>query len=470
MKKNRFKSLRVTWFFVLIFFGLAPMLIADHVMISKMNADLIQEQLNSIQAQWLIMANEISGSGYLDGTQNDVVDAEIVQFANFMNGRAVVVNSSYRIIRDTYELDTGKYNISESVILAFSGESVVDYSAGADHADLVQPVYNAEKTEVIGVIVISLPTSSLHDLTTDSTGLLAILETVIAAVIVVLAFVISGQMVGPFRRIAAKLAYATDNPLEDVKEEGYAETRHIYETYNKTLARMRVLDESRQQFVSNVSHELKTPLASMRVLADSLTSQEDVPNEIYREFMQDISEEIDRESNIIDDLLTLVKLDKSSADLNIAQVNVNKLLEATLKRLRPIAEQKNVELVLESFRPVTADIDETKFSLAIMNLVENAIKYNVQGGWVHVSLNADHKYMYIKVADSGIGIPEEEQDHIFERFYRVDKVRSREAGGTGLGLAITKSIIFLHHGAIKVYSSENEGSTFTVRVPLIYIE
>ena len=138
------------------------------------------------------------------------------------------------------------------------------------------------------------------------------------------------------------------------------------------------------------------------------------------------------------DLLTLVKMDKRSQDINVRQVQVNEMLELILKRLKPIAEKKNVEVVLESFRPVTAEIDEVKMTLAISNLVENAIKYNHADGWVHVSLNADHKFFYIKVSDSGIGIPEEDQAHIFERFYRVDKSHSREIRRTGLGLAIVR--------------------------------
>ena len=144
-------------------------------------------------------------------------------------------------------------------------------------------------------------------------------------------------------------------------------------------------------------------------------------------------------------------------------------MELILKRLRPIAAAKKVELILDSFRPVNAEVDETKLTLAISNLVENGIKYNVEGGWVKVSLNADHKYFYVTVADSGIGIPKESLDHIFERFYRVDKSHSREIGGTGLGLAIARSAIVMHRGAIKVYSKENEGTTFSVRIPLTYL-
>ncbi len=145
------------------------------------------------------------------------------------------------------------------------------------------------------------------------------------------------------------------------------------------------------------------------------------------------------------------------------------LVEQILKRLRPIANRRKVELIFESIREVTADVDEMKLSLAITNLVENAIKYNMEEGWVRVTLDADHKFFYLKVQDSGIGIPEDVQDRIFERFYRVDKARSRETGGSGLGLAITRNVVLMHKGAIKLSSKEGEGSTFTLRIPLNYI-
>ena len=162
-------------------------------------------------------------------------------------------------------------------------------------------------------------------------------------------------------------------------------------------------------------------------------------------------------------------MDKTSTDLNIKAENINELVERILKRLQPIAALQNVEVVFESFRPVTAEIDEVKMTLAITNLVENAIKYNQEEGWVHVSLNADHKYFYVKVSDSGMGIPQESIDHIFERFYRVDKSHSREIGGTGLGLAIARNAVIMHRGSVKVHSEEGVGTTFTVRVPLNYI-
>ena len=207
----------------------------------------------------------------------------------------------------------------------------------------------------------------------------------------------------------------------------------------------------------------------MKVLADSINAMGDAPVELYKEFMEDITNEIERENKIITDLLSLVKMDKSAADLNISVVNINEMLELILKRLRPIAEKQNIELVLETFRPVTAEIDEVKLTLAVTNLVENGIKYNRDNGWGHVTLNADHQYFYVKVEDSGIGIPEESLEHIYERFYRVDKSHSREIGGTGLGLAITRNAVLMHRGAIKAYSTEGEGTIFTIRIPLNYI-
>jgi signal transduction histidine kinase len=234
------------------------------------------------------------------------------------------------------------------------------------------------------------------------------------------------------------------------------------------MARLKALDDSRQDFVSNVSHELKTPLASMKVLADSLITQEDVPNEMYREFMTDIAAEIDRENKIITDLLSLVKMTRTSADMNVENVDINSVLELLLKRLGPIAAKANVQLIFESRRQVSADVDEVKLTLALSNLVENGIKYNKDGGWVKVVLDADHQYFTVEVSDSGIGIPQDDIQHIYERFYRVDKSHSREIGGTGLGLSITRSAILMHRGSINVNSEEGVGTVFKVKIPITY--
>ena len=217
------------------------------------------------------------------------------------------------------------------------------------------------------------------------------------------------------------------------EEKDYREVMDISNEFRQLVNKLNTQEKSRQEFVSNVSHELKTPITSMKVLADSLLGQQGLPEELYQEFLHDISKEIDRENDIITDLLALVRMEKSESEINISSVNINEILEAVLKRLKPIAESKNIELIFESFRPVIADVDELKFASVATNLVENAIKYNNTDGTVTASLNSDHQYFYLKVTDTGIGISEENQDRVFERFFRVDKARSRETGGTGLG-------------------------------------
>ena len=337
--------------------------------------------------------------------------------------------------------------------------------------ELAVPITTEDKKEVLGVILFY---SSVLDIqrTCDSIGRsFNGITTALVGLCILLSLVIANFFTKPLKRVANSIDRMAEGHFdEEIHLRGFSEIRMISDSFNTMLGKMQKVENSRQEFVSNVSHELKTPITSIKVLADSLNMQENVPNEVYKEFMQDIVVEIDRENQIINDLLALVKMDKSVAELNISAINVNDTLEMILKRLRPIAAKRNIELVFESFRQVTAECDEVKLNLAFTNLVENGIKYNVAGGWVKVSLDADHKYFYVKVTDSGIGIPKEYQDQIFERFYRVDKARSRETGGTGLGLAITKNIILMHDGAIKVFSKEDEGSTFVVRIPLKHIQ
>ena len=298
------------------------------------------------------------------------------------------------------------------------------------------------------------------------------LQLILTLVIIAASFYASSILIRPFGKVTAYLNSGSEFMGDDISMPDYTETELLSDAYNQMRRRLQAQEESRQEFVSNVSHELKTPMTSMKVLSDSLIQQAqfgEVPNEMYEEFMKDISEEIDRENKIITDLLELVKMDRTSADIHIEETNINDLIALILKRLRPIAARRGIEIALESYKPIIAEVDRTKLTLAISNLVENGIKYNKDNGWVHVSLNVDSTFFFIKVEDSGIGIPQKDQDQIFERFYRVDKSHSREIGGTGLGLAITRSAILMHNGAIRVYSREGEGTTFTVRIPLRYV-
>ena len=464
------KSLYFRIILVILCAGILPGIFAYMGIIKAYESRAVSLRTAEIQNQCTILCDQLNSYNYLTDNSSDVVNASLTQLTNIYNGRVMVINKELTVIKDTYALDEGKTIVSENVIRCMRGESTNYYDKKNRYIEVTSPITEAGAEEIAGVMLASVSTDTIEDslriFYTKGRGILWIIGVLMLAFSALVAYL----LVQPLRKIRNDIENITEGfEDEELHVNTYRETRQISEAFNKLLGRLKMVDASREEFVSNVSHELKTPLASMKVLADSLVLQEQVPVELYQEFMEDIAKEIDRENDIINDLLTLVKMGKTAPDLNIAPVNINQLLELTLKRLKPIAEKKNVEVVLESFRPVTAEIDEVKMTLAVSNLVENAIKYNNQGGWVHVSLNADHKFFYIKVADSGIGIPKEDQDHIFERFYRVDKSHSREIGGTGLGLAIARNAVIIHRGSIKVYSSPGEGTTFTVRVPMIYV-
>ncbi|EOS39900.1 hypothetical protein C808_00870 [Lachnospiraceae bacterium M18-1] len=464
------RSLYFRIILIILCAGILPGIFAYMGIIKAYESRAVSLRTAEIQNQCTILCDQLNSYNYLTDNSSDVVNASLTQLTNIYNGRVMIINKELTVIKDTYALDEGKTIVSENVIRCMRGESTNYYDKKNRYIEVTSPITEAGAEEIAGVMLASVSTDTIEDslriFYTKGRGILWIIGVLMLAFSALVAYL----LVQPLRKIRNDIENITEGfEDEELHVNTYRETRQISEAFNKLLGRLKMVDASREEFVSNVSHELKTPLASMKVLADSLVLQEQVPVELYQEFMEDIAKEIDRENDIINDLLTLVKMGKTAPDLNIAPVNINQLLELTLKRLKPIAEKKNVEVVLESFRPVTAEIDEVKMTLAVSNLVENAIKYNNQGGWVHVSLNADHKFFYIKVADSGIGIPREDQDHIFERFYRVDKSHSREIGGTGLGLAIARNAVIIHRGSIKVYSSPGEGTTFTVRVPMIYV-
>ena len=349
-----------------------------------------------------------------------------------------------------------------------SGETSKYINKNGQYVELSVPINNNETNEIIGAIFMSFSIENIYSLynlrlqENMTFGIVIMVLVVIGAVFLVK--MLSVPLVNLTKSI--KQITAGGEIDDNISYSGYKELEDIGESYNSMLEEVKKIDQARQEFVSNVSHELKTPITSMKVLAESIMGMEEVPPELYKEFMTDISSELERMNNIINDLLTVVKTEKSVSTSVVTAVNINEFIEGILKTLRPIAAERNIELVYETFRPITAEIDEVKLGMAFNNLIENAIKYNYDDGWVRVSLNADHKFFYVKVADSGVGIPEEFQNRIFERFYRVDKARSRDTGGTGLGLAITRNAVLLHRGAIKVYSKEGQGSLFTVRIPL----
>lgn len=481
-----FRSLRARIFFMILLVGIFPSVLMRQGIVRNYEERAVEQRTQTVQAQLKVVADHLINEDYLNTPSSKVISAELDMLSNLYDGRVLIINGNFKIIKDTYGISEGKTIISEEVVKCFLGESVAKYDAENGYIEMTTPIVDdirgetgesAENSDnsantgnVRGVMLTSMSNQYIVGTMEVLNRKAMILETIMIIIIIGIAFVLSAILTRPFERVTkaineVKAGYTN----EPISVPDLAETEHIVDAFNQLLQRMKVLDDSRQEFVSNVSHELKTPLTSMKVLADSLLMQENAPAELYREFLEDIVSEIDRENRIITDLLALVKMDKTTSELNITAVDINELAELILKRLRPIARKLDVEVVFESVRPVVAEVDEVKMTLIMSNLVENAIKYNKEHGWVKVIVDADHQYFTFEVTDSGIGIPEESLTQIYERFYRVDKSHSREIGGTGLGLAISKNAVLAHRGFITVTSTEGEGTTFLVKIPLTYI-
>lgn len=479
-KINVLRSLKPRIFLIVLIVGLIPCMMMRSAILQNYETRAVSVRISDVQAQLKILTNHLITYRYLQDNSSEVVNAELDQLSNLYNGRVLIINNDLKVVKDTYGISEGKTIISEEVIRSLKGENVSQYDSTNGYIEMTIPIMDMlaptgddpvpESILAKGVMLISVSTDNIS----TTMGILSrqaiVIEVIVAIVVFIAAGFISYALIRPFEKITDALSQVKEGYTNDpISVTDCLETEHIGDAFNKILSRMKVLNDSRQEFVSNVSHELKTPITSIKVLADSLRGQENVPIEVYQEFIEDIATEIDREDKIINDLLALIKMDRTSTDLNISQVDINMLVEFIMRRLRPIAIKRDIELVYESIRPVTAAVDEVKITLVITNLLENAIKYNKKHGWVKVTLDADYQFFTVEVADSGIGIPADSIEHIYERFYRVDKSHSKEIDGTGLGLAITRSAILMHRGSIKAVSEEGEGTTFTVKIPLTYI-
>lgn len=467
-KLRKILSLKVSIFLIFLCIFFITYYSIDRIIIYGFLRKSMDATVTQVKGQSNILASDILAMDFFKNPDSDAADVEIQQMAYAYSARILIINSDYIIVKDNYIFDEGKTIITEDVINAFKGKSYSHINYKASSAVITTPIID-DTGKISGVIKVSL--SGYATIQTIN-----YMKRISIAVMIALLLVFSGILVFVIYKLTspakdmkeAILSLSDGDKNARIKKQTIKEYKDIGDAVNVLLDRLESIDGSRDEFVSNVSHELKTPMTSMKVLADSLLATENAPIEMYKEFMQDIAEEIDRENEIIGDLLNLVRTDGERAVLNIETVDINELMEVVLKRLKPIALKNNIEVIFESMRPVTASIDRVKFIIVLTNIIENAIKYNHPEGWVKITLNADHKFFYVDVSDSGIGIPEECKDQVFERFYRVDKARSRETGGTGLGLAITKNIVLLHKGTIKFYSKENEGTTFNIRIPLNY--
>lgn len=452
-----------------VFTGIVPLLLLSNVVFKTTEKYYIEERKKELLNQANILSGHIVISDYMfDKDKTAEFTEDIEQTSTQGDFRIIVTDAMGTVVNDSNKTEINKTYLIPEVIEALDNRDVArEQENGSIYA--VASIVNDEGEKVGAVLIADMPTDIKIKMEAVKKQIY-IMTAVIVLVLLSIVFIFSQMITEPLEKMVKTIQKMADGHLDQripISTLSQNEIMELGVAVNNMAEKLEQVDISRQQFVSNVSHELKTPLSSIKVLSESILLNAEAPREMYVEFLQDINSEVDRMTEIINDLLTLVRLDQKEVPINFKQEKLNTLVENIIKRLSPLALQKDIALEYEDVQEVIAEIDATKLTLAVSNLVENAIKYTDDGGSVKVVLDCDHQNSFITVSDTGVGMAEEELGKIFDRFYRIDKTRDRETGGTGLGLSITHSTILMHDGSIKVSSRENEGTTFVVRIPLM---
>ncbi|MBQ3131104.1 MAG: HAMP domain-containing protein [Clostridia bacterium] len=390
-----------------------------------------------------------------------VLDSDsVVQMdtASRQNGSLLPYREVREVLRGGKESAYGFHHImrsNEEGIFSFNEESIwaVYYTVPLERDG-----------EVTGAVLFSASIQDVVDSLMEVTQRITIVFVIVIIAMIIAVSVLSGWLARPIAELTSAIRRMGTQGYVRVDVKGSSEIAELCTAFNRMSERIEDHDRTRNEFVANASHELKTPLATMKLLSETILYQDNPDPALMKEFFGDINHEVDRLTRIVSELLKLVQEDSSAGGLNFETLRLDALVGGVCGRLTALAENKNVALNT-SLEPVEMQGDSMRLEQIIVNLVENAIKYTDEGS-VDVSVSEEGEWAVFTVKDTGIGIPEESIEHLFERFYRVDKARSRSTGGTGLGLSITEKLINLHGGSIEVRSKLGEGSIFTVQLPI----
>ncbi len=426
------------------------------------------------EASFVTQANILASRALLavDESNNELnhllLNQMMEEMSRLINGRILVIDGSKTIIYDSYNDMRTMYLEDQQVSRALKGESsTMLYHQPQYGKTMYVAVPMISYDKILGVVFLSVSLEEVYSRIFNVRDFLILISVVTLMLITFISLFLANVISEPIKKLTAAMQSTALGKLNQrVDIEGNDEIGQLSRAYNYMSTKLSHIDQQRSDFVANVSHELKTPLSSMKLLAESIILQPNTEKEIYREFLMDIDSEIDRLNDIIESLLAMVDLSEEKLNLNFELTYVNYLVEKVVGVIRPLAEKKDIRIMVNQWEKIQIYLDQGKVHQALINIIYNAVKYTDVGGRVIITITREGKYAVIKIMDNGIGIPEESLPYIFERFYRVDSARSRKTGGTGLGLSISKQIITLHQGVIEVESQLNVGTTFYIKLPM----
>ena len=418
----------------------------------------------------------------LEMRDSEELQAQTMRFSDGADHRVLVLDRYGVVQADTFsQLNGARFAVIEVQKVLSGDQSAYGYYAdGAENGGhwltlLTQRgamgIFASAVTrqgETIGAVVYLSGAGQIYDSLENMQMRITLWIVLVTLAVLVMSMFVLRKITGPLAELNEGIQLMTRGDFTArVNVPGKNEFAQLGRAFNNMTERLEQLDQSRNQFVSNASHELKTPLATMKIMLQTVQMDgENMPAELRNEFLSDVDKEIDRLTGIVGDLLTLVNIDSGGMQLNRELFSLKEMVQDQYRRLLPLARERGIEMECAAKDASEVDGDLSKLSQVVYNVIDNAIKYTPRGGNVRVEVTRSGRKAVVKISDTGIGIPEADQAHIFDRFYRVDKARSRETGGTGLGLSIVKQIVNLHDGDITVTSAENQGSTFTITLPL----
>ena len=441
---------------VLLLLNTYPLLVSEDLVFRSKETTLP----NSVS----VMVYSLSG---LDQLNEENVAAAMAVVEETGLSRILVTDSAGKILYDTRETGNavGEYAVYTEVVQALLGNDTFtcSYQNGAFRSRASSPVLY--QNQIIGAVY-------AYEYDTEQAALLEGLQANLMRLSAFIGVVVLGLSVLLSRALTRKIGELL-TAIRQVREGAYShradirgrdEIAQIAQEFNSLTDRLQTTENARRRFVSDASHELKTPLAAIRLLTDSILQTDNIDRETAREFVADIGQEAERLSRITEDLLRLTRLDSGVLEPPVV-VDVLPVLEQVMRMMSLVAQEKDVDLTYDAAGSCTVLGTKDEIHQVIYNLVDNAVKYSAAGGSVQVSLFQKQEQVILTVGDNGAGIPEEDIPRIFERFYRVDKARSRAAGGTGLGLSIVRDTVQRRGGTVEAANRPDGGAVFTVRWP-----
>ena len=402
----------------------------------------------------------------------DAVDrASVEKMMNILddrgNYRVIVTDDNLIAVYDNSYTEnvSNKLILLQEIRIAMEGNDVFIASYDEDRiiSKAASPITISGR--VSGTVYLYESDAELAALLLDIQKNLSTIAFFISIVVIALSLMLSRFMMSRISALLSSIRMVREGEYgHRAKIKGNDELAEIASEFNALTERFERVENVRRQFVSDASHELKTPLASIKILADSITQTEDMPPELIREFVGDIGEEIIRLTRLTEKLLSVTRLDMDTLS-ELSPVDLKEVVIRCTHMLDRLASIEDISIIPEMSDDCFIDANEDDVYQIVFNLIENAVKYNVKGGQVRVFLFEKEKMINLIVSDTGVGIPKAELERVFERFYRVDKARSREAGGSGLGLAIVRNAVMRLNGTIETESESGKGTRITLIFP-----